>query len=91
MKKKGGRLQTCGVKIVLDGEEMRYLVWPEVLVVLVVVLVWCGGGACVKIVLDKDEMRYLVWPEGELHQRGLAPEERRTSPPVSPHIRRKKS
>ena len=39
-----------------------------------------------KIVLGKDEMGYLVWPEGELHQRGLAPEERRTSSPVSPHI-----
>ena len=48
---KGGRLQTCGVKIVLDGDEMRYLVWPEVLVVLVVlvvvlVLVWWWWCLC---------------------------------------------
>ena len=39
-----------------------------------------------EIVLDGDEVGYLVWPEGEPHQRGLAPEERRTSSPVSPHI-----
>ena len=33
------------------------------------------------------QMRYLVWPEGDRqYQRGLAPEERRTSSPVTPHI-----
>ena len=39
------------MKIVLDGDEMRYLVWPEVLVVLVVlvvvlVLVWWWWCLC---------------------------------------------
>ena len=32
-------LRPKSVKIVLDGDEVRYLVWPEGLVVLVVVLV----------------------------------------------------